>query len=54
MLPPLGPSLTPFRPANPVVFNLFIAGFSRKDITITQKEKNQDIPEKLVEILTPK
>jgi len=54
MLPPLGPDLTPFRPANPVVFNLYIAGLSRKDILITQKEENQDISEKLVEILTPK
>jgi hypothetical protein len=26
MLPPLGPNLTPFRPANPVVFNLDITG----------------------------
>jgi hypothetical protein len=50
----LGPSLTPFRPANPVVFNLDITGLSRKDILTTQKEKNQDISEKKVEILTPK
>jgi hypothetical protein len=54
MLPPFGPDLTPFRPANPVVFNLYIAGLYRKDILITQKEENQDISEKLVEILTPK
>jgi hypothetical protein len=55
MLPPLGPNLTPFRPANPVVFNLYIAGPSRKkDILITQKEKNQDISKKKVEILTLK
>jgi len=54
MLPPLGPNLTPFRPANPVVLNLNIAGLSRKNIFITQKEKNQDISEKRVEILTQK
>ena len=54
MLPPFGPNLTPFRPANPVVFNLYIAGLSRKDILTTQKEKIQDISEKLVEILIPK
>jgi hypothetical protein len=46
MLPPLGPNLTPFCTANPVVFNLYIAGFSRKSIFTTQKEKIQDIPEK--------
>jgi hypothetical protein len=54
MLPPIEPNLTPFRPANPVVFNLYIASLSMKDILITQKGKNQDISEKLVEILTPK
>ena len=54
MLPPLGPNLTLFRPANPVVFNLYIAGLSRKDILITQKEKKQDISGKKVEILTLK
>jgi len=46
MLPPLGPSLTPFRPANSVVFNLNIAGLSRKITLTTQKEKIQDISEK--------
>jgi hypothetical protein len=46
MLPPLGPNLTPFRPANPVVFNLNITGLSRKSILTTQKEKIQDISEK--------
>jgi hypothetical protein len=30
MLPPFGPDLTPFRPANPVVFHLNIVGLSRK------------------------
>jgi hypothetical protein len=30
MLPPFGPDLTPFRPANPVVFHLNIAGLSGK------------------------
>jgi hypothetical protein len=54
MLPPLGPNLTPFRPANPVVFNLDITGLSRKDILTTQEEKIQDISDKLVEILTLK
>jgi hypothetical protein len=54
MLPPFGPSLTPFRPANLVVFNLYIAGLSRKIILTTQKEKIQDISEKRVEILIPK
>jgi hypothetical protein len=53
-LPLLGPNLTPFRPANPFVFNLYIAGLSRKSILTTQKEKNQDISEKKVEILIPK
>jgi hypothetical protein len=46
MLPPLGPDLTPFRPANPVVFNLNITDISRKSILTTQKEKIQDICEK--------
>jgi hypothetical protein len=46
MLPPLGPNLTPFRPAHSDVLDLDIAGLSRKDILITQKEKNQDISEK--------
>jgi hypothetical protein len=45
-LPPLGPNLTPFRLANSDALNLNIAGLSRKDILITQKEKNQDISEK--------
>jgi len=54
MLPPFGLNLIPFRPANPVVFNLYIADLSRKDILTTQKEKNQDNSEKSVEILTPK
>jgi len=55
MLPPLGYSLTPFRPANPVVFNLDIAGFSRKkSIITTEKEKNQDISKKKVKILIEK
>ncbi len=46
MLPPLESSFTLFRPANPVVFNLYIAGFSRKSILTTQKQKIQDISEK--------
>jgi hypothetical protein len=46
MLPPLGPNLTPFRPANSDVLDLNIAGFSRKSILTTQKEKIQDISEK--------
>jgi hypothetical protein len=45
-LPPLGPSLTPCRPANPVIFNLNFTGLSRKIILTTQKEKIQDISEK--------
>jgi len=45
-LPPLGPNLTPFRPANSDALNLNIAGFSRKSILTTQKEKIQDISEK--------
>ena len=45
-LPLMRPNLTPFRPANPVVLNLYIAGLSRNDILITQKEKNQYISEK--------
>jgi hypothetical protein len=53
-LPPLGPNLTPFRTANPVAFNLNIAGPYRKCIFTTQKEKIQDNSEKRVEILTPK
>jgi hypothetical protein len=40
---PLGLNLTHFRPANPVIFNLNITGFSRKSILTTQKEKIQDI-----------
>jgi hypothetical protein len=46
MLPPLGLNLTPFRPANPVIFNLNITGLSRNSILTTQKEKIQDISEK--------
>jgi hypothetical protein len=46
MLPPFGPNLTPFRPANPVVITLNIAGLSRKYFFTTQKEKIQDISEK--------
>jgi hypothetical protein len=46
MLPTFGPNLTPFRPANPAVLNLYIADFSRKSILTTQKEKIQDISEK--------
>ena len=38
MLPPLGPNLTPFRPANPVVFNLYIAGFPGR-ISVPHKKK---------------
>ena len=45
-LPPLGPNLTSFRTANPAIFNLYIAGLSRKIIITTQKEKIQDISEK--------
>jgi hypothetical protein len=54
MLPPFGPNLTPFRPANSDVLNLNIADFSRKNMCTTQKEKIQDISEKLVEIPTQK
>jgi hypothetical protein len=54
MLPPFGPDLTPFRPANSDVRHLNIAGFSRKNICTIQKEKIQDISEKKVEILTQK
>jgi hypothetical protein len=43
---PLGLNLTPFRPANPVVFHLNIADLSRKNTFTTQKEKIQDISEK--------
>jgi hypothetical protein len=32
ILPPFGPDPTPFRPANSVVFFLYIAGLSRKNI----------------------
>jgi hypothetical protein len=39
MLPPLGPNLTPFRPTNPVVFHLNIAGFPGK-ISVPHKKKN--------------
>jgi hypothetical protein len=46
MLPPFGPDLSPFRPANPVISNLNITGLSRKGILTTQKEKIQDISEK--------
>ena len=46
MLPPFGPNLTPFRPANPVVFHLNITGLSRKNTFTTQKEKIQAISEK--------
>jgi len=54
MLPPFGPDLTLFRPANTVVLPLNIAGNSRKNMCTTQKEKNQENSEKGVEILTPK
>jgi hypothetical protein len=43
MLPPFGPNLTSLRQANVMVFNLYIAGFSLKEIDITQKEKKQEI-----------
>jgi hypothetical protein len=43
---PWGLTLYPFRIANSDVLHLIIAGFSRKYISITQKEKNQDISEK--------
>ena len=46
ILPPFGPSLTPFRQANSDALNLNIIGFSRKNMCTTQKEKNQDISEK--------
>jgi hypothetical protein len=42
MLPPLG-LISPFRPANSDVLNLYIAGLSRKSISITKEEKIQDI-----------
>jgi hypothetical protein len=46
MLPPFGPNLTLFRPANSDVRHLNIAGFPGRIMCITQKEKNQDNSEK--------
>jgi hypothetical protein len=44
MLPPFGPNLSPFRPTNSVVFFLYIAGLSRKNIfyhTLRKKYRGQ-------------